>query len=168
VRNAVLNEGRYRQRILGFNMRSRALRSSATAMRDSLSGADREDGISLPDPVAMERCLDATIGRDWSPSLRDVETQSELTRGDDVVDRLNVAARRAESPVGTRLQTEAKVNVWLEPSTRSLEAALFEACSRLRRNTTTGASTRAIECDKSFDVTAALALSRESGFKYPT
>jgi purine nucleosidase len=51
-----------------------------------------EDGISLPDPIAMTIALDPTIGTNWSEHYIDVETQSELTRGMTVVDRLNVAA----------------------------------------------------------------------------
>jgi purine nucleosidase len=50
-----------------------------------------EDGISLPDPVAMCLALDSTVGTDWSEHHVDVETQSELTRGMTVVDRLSVA-----------------------------------------------------------------------------
>jgi purine nucleosidase len=51
-----------------------------------------EDGISLPDPVAMSLALDPTIGTNWSDHYIDVETASDLTRGMTVVDRLNVAA----------------------------------------------------------------------------
>ena len=50
-----------------------------------------EDGICLPDPVAMCLALDPTVGADWSAHYIEVETQSELTRGMTVVDRLNVA-----------------------------------------------------------------------------
>ena len=50
-----------------------------------------EDGICLPDPVAMCVALDPTVGIDWSEHYVEVETQSELTRGMTVVDRLNVA-----------------------------------------------------------------------------
>jgi len=50
-----------------------------------------EDGICLPDPVAMCLALDPTIGTDWCEHYVEVETQSELTRGMTVVDRLNVA-----------------------------------------------------------------------------
>jgi purine nucleosidase len=49
-----------------------------------------EDGISLPDPVAMSIALDPSIGT-WSSHYVEVETRSELTRGMTVVDRLNVA-----------------------------------------------------------------------------
>src|SRR5712671_5430710 len=49
-----------------------------------------EDGICLPDPVAMCLALDPSVGN-WSEHYVDVETQSELTRGMTVVDHLNVA-----------------------------------------------------------------------------
>jgi purine nucleosidase len=50
-----------------------------------------EDGICLPDPVAMCLALDPSVGTVWSEHYVEVETQSELTRGMTVVDRLNVA-----------------------------------------------------------------------------
>jgi len=50
-----------------------------------------EHGISLPDPVAMAVALDDSIVTSSSEHLWDVETESELTRGMTVVDRLNVA-----------------------------------------------------------------------------
>ena len=58
-----------------------------------------EDGICLPDPVAMCLALDPTVGTDWSEHYVEVETQSELSRGMTVVDRLNVAEdeRNAET-----------------------------------------------------------------------
>ena len=50
-----------------------------------------EHGISLPDPVAMAVALDESIVTSASEHFWDVETDSELTRGMTVVDRLNVA-----------------------------------------------------------------------------
>ena len=50
-----------------------------------------EQGISLPDPVAMAIALDPSIVTSQSQHFVDVETESELTRGMTVVDRLNVA-----------------------------------------------------------------------------
>jgi purine nucleosidase len=50
-----------------------------------------EDGISLPDPIAMAIALDPSVGTDWSAHYIDVETESELTRGMTIVDKLNVA-----------------------------------------------------------------------------
>jgi len=51
-----------------------------------------EQGISLPDPVAMSIALDPSIVTSQSDHYVDIETTSELTRGMTVVDRLNVAA----------------------------------------------------------------------------
>lgn len=50
-----------------------------------------ENGICLPDPVAMCIALDPTVGTVCGEHYVEVETQSELTRGMTVVDRLNVA-----------------------------------------------------------------------------
>ena len=50
-----------------------------------------EHGLSLPDPVAMAVAIDPTIVSSHSDHFVDIETQSELTRGATVVDRLNVA-----------------------------------------------------------------------------
>src|SRR5213080_876082 len=60
-----------------------------------------EDGIALPDPVAMSVALDPTIGTEWSEHYIDVEIRSELTRGMTVVDRLNVAADERNKDVWT-------------------------------------------------------------------
>jgi len=62
-----------------------------------------EDGISLPDPVAMSIALDPTIGREWSRHYVDVETASELTRGMTVVDRLGVAANERNQATWSEL-----------------------------------------------------------------
>jgi purine nucleosidase len=51
-----------------------------------------EHGISLPDPVAMAVALEPSIVGSQSEHFLEVETDSELTRGMTVVDRLNVAA----------------------------------------------------------------------------
>ena len=50
-----------------------------------------EHGISLPDPVAMAVALDPSVVKSASEHFLDIETESELTRGMTVVDRLNVA-----------------------------------------------------------------------------
>lgn len=51
-----------------------------------------EHGIALPDPVAMALALDPSIATTRSKHFVEVETESELTRGMTIVDRLNVAA----------------------------------------------------------------------------
>lgn len=48
-------------------------------------------GISLPDPVAMAIAIDPSICTSSSMHRVEIETQSELTRGMTVVDRLGVA-----------------------------------------------------------------------------
>ena len=50
-----------------------------------------EVGIALPDPVAMAVALDPTICTSSSKHHVEIECASELTRGQTVVDRLNVA-----------------------------------------------------------------------------
>ena len=50
-----------------------------------------EDGISLPDPVAMSIALDPTICSSASDHYLEIETASDLTRGITVADRLNIA-----------------------------------------------------------------------------
>jgi purine nucleosidase len=59
--------------------------------RVALKTQTGEDGICLPDPVAMSLALDPTIGSEWSDHYIEVDTQSELSRGNTIVDRLNVA-----------------------------------------------------------------------------
>jgi purine nucleosidase len=51
-----------------------------------------EVGLSLADPTAMAIALDRSVGLTWSRHRVAIETQSELTRGMTVVDRLNVNA----------------------------------------------------------------------------
>ena len=51
-----------------------------------------EIGIALPDPVAMSIALDPSIAQQKSAHRVEIECDSELTRGQTVVDRLNVGA----------------------------------------------------------------------------
>jgi inosine-uridine nucleoside N-ribohydrolase len=87
---AVLNEADI-ARVLGFDtaVARFAIECNSTA-RKAYKEQTGEDGISLPDPVAMSLALDPTIGADWSAHYVDIETRSDLTRGMTVVDRLNV------------------------------------------------------------------------------
>src|ERR1700758_4629541 len=70
-----------------------------------------EDGISLPDPVAICLAIDPTIGTSWSTHFIDVETESELTRGMTVVDRLNVAQDERNRAVWATALGERKAKV---------------------------------------------------------
>jgi purine nucleosidase len=49
-----------------------------------------EDGISLPDPIAMAILLNPALNLESSKHLVEIETASDLTRGMTVVDRLGV------------------------------------------------------------------------------
>jgi len=85
-----------------------------------------EDGICLPDPVAMCLALDPTVGTDWSDHYVEVETQSELSRGNTIVDRLNVAGDERNQAVWRQaLQQKAKV-CWTIDNAR-WKQALYKA-----------------------------------------
>lgn len=72
-----------------------------------------EDGICLPDPVAMCLALDPTIGTSWSEHYVEVETESELTRGMTIVDRLNVAEdERNRATWSALINGKHKANCW--------------------------------------------------------
>src|SRR5258708_17055582 len=85
-----------------------------------------EDGIALPDPVAMAIALDPSIGTDWSEHYIDVETQSELTRGMTVIDRLNIAADdRNQTVWAPLLEKKAKARICCTLANQRWKAALF-------------------------------------------
>ena len=87
-----------------------------------------EDGISLPDPVAMTVALDPTVGTDWSEHYVDIETQSELTRGMTVVDRLNVAGDDRNQPVWSPvLRAKRKARICWTIDTKRWKQALYAA-----------------------------------------
>lgn len=90
-----------------------------------------EDGICLPDPVAMTLALDPTVGTDWSDHYVDVETQSELSRGMTLVDRLNVADdERNRSVWAPVLQTKTKTKVCWAIDNNRWKQALLSALNR--------------------------------------
>ncbi len=126
---AVLNE-RDIAHILGFdNPIAKFVIECNSRARDAYKTQTGEDGISLPDPVAMAVALDPSLGTEWSEHYLEVETQSELTRGMSVVDRLNVADdERNRSVWGGVIQKKNKAKVcwalnnsgWKESLIRSL------------------------------------------------
>jgi purine nucleosidase len=116
-------------RILGFNnpISKFAVECNSHA-RKAYKVQTGEDGISLPDPIAMALALDPTIGRDWSEHYIDIETQSELTRGMTVVDRLNVAEDERNRPVwSTVVEKKNKARVCWALDNRRWKEALFKA-----------------------------------------
>ena len=76
---------------IGTELSNFAVECNSTARKAYLTQTG-EDGISLPDPVAMSIALDPSIGVESSQHYVDIETATELTRGMTVVDRLGVAA----------------------------------------------------------------------------
>jgi inosine-uridine nucleoside N-ribohydrolase len=121
---AVLGEKDIAQ-VLGFNtaLGNFAIESNSHA-RVALKIQTGEDGICLPDPVAMCLALDPSVGTDWSEHYMEVEAESELTRGMTVVDRLNVADDERNRAVwAAALQWKARV-CW-SIDNRRWKAALY-------------------------------------------
>ncbi len=67
-----------------------AIRSNDVAAQAYLRQTG-EPGMALPDPVAMALLLEPQLAIEVSEHFMDVETESELTRGMSVVDKLDVA-----------------------------------------------------------------------------
>lgn len=87
-----------------------------------------EDGICLPDPVAMCLALDPTIGTSWSKHYVEVETESELTRGMTVVDRLNVAEDERNREIwSASIRGGYKASICWEIDKRRWKEALYAA-----------------------------------------
>ena len=96
--------------------------------RDAYKVQTGEDGISLPDPIAMCVALDPTVGTRWSTHHVDIEVQSELTRGMTVVDRLNVASDdRNKQTWGPLLQRRPNTSVCWQIDNRRWKEALLKA-----------------------------------------
>src|SRR6266436_5482895 len=126
--DAVLNEADI-TRVLGFNnpLARFAIECNSRA-REAYREQTGEDGISLPDPVAMSVALDPTIGNQWSEHYVDVEIRSELTRGMTVVDRLNVAAdERNQATWADVLRKGSKARICWTIDNRRWKESLFAA-----------------------------------------
>jgi purine nucleosidase len=104
------------------------------AIRSNSTGAEAyftqtgERGISLPDPVAMSIALNPALCVSFSSHLVDIETTSELTRGETVVDRLNVAADARNREVWAQpLQRQSKAHICWSLDIPGWKAALYSA-----------------------------------------
>lgn len=117
---AVLNPADI-QHVLSFGTRAGkfAIECNSRAQEAFLEQSG-EHGISLPDPVAMAIALDASIVTSQSEHFVEVETESELTRGMTVVDRLNVA------------QNERNREVWAAALATGHKAKVFWTIDNLR------------------------------------
>jgi purine nucleosidase len=83
---------------LGTEKARFAIESNSRA-REAYRVQTGEVGLSLADPTAMAVALDRTVGLSWSRHRVAIETQSELTRGMTVVDRLGVNSDAINAPV---------------------------------------------------------------------
>jgi len=86
-----------------------------------------EDGLCLPDPVAMCIALDPTVGTAWSDHYVEVETQGELTRGMTVVDRLNVAGDERNRALWEPMFQVPKAKVCWSIDSNRWKTALYAA-----------------------------------------
>jgi purine nucleosidase len=118
-------------RVLGFgNPVARFAIECNSRAREAYKEQTGEDGISLPDPVAMSVALDPTIGNQWSEHYVEVEIQSELTRGMTVVDHLNAAADERNREVWAEvLRQGRKTKICWTIDNRRWKEALFAALS---------------------------------------
>ncbi len=95
--------------------------------RIALKTQTGEDGICLPDPVTMCLALDPAVGTDWSDHYVEIETQSELTRGMTVVDRLNVADDERNRAVWEPAIKKGRAKICWTIDNARWKAALYQA-----------------------------------------
>jgi purine nucleosidase len=114
---------------LGTELAKFAVECNSTA-RKAYHTQTGEDGISLPDPVAMSIALDPSIAYEWSQHYVDIEIATELTRGMTVVDRLGVAANeRNRGAWGELLNRGPNAKVYWAIDSARWKQALYSALS---------------------------------------
>lgn len=86
-----------------------------------------ESGIALPDPIAMSIALDPSICTDHSMHHIEVETDSELTRGMTVVDRLGVASDDRNQHTWRAARSAPPVKVYWRIDIPRWKQMLFES-----------------------------------------
>ena len=96
-----------RIRALDTDIAHFAIDCNAVAMQANRTQSG-ELGIALPDPTAMAIAIDPAIAISVSDHLVEIETQSDLTRGQTVVDRLNVAHDPRNRGTWSTLATDAR------------------------------------------------------------
>jgi purine nucleosidase len=115
------------ERVLSFETKlARFAIESNSHARVALRKQTGEDGICLPDPVAMSIALDPRVGADWGEHYVEIETQSEIGRGMSIVDRLNVAHDERNRDVWADILRGEKIKVWWAIDHRRWKAALYE------------------------------------------
>jgi purine nucleosidase len=114
-------------RRMGTKLSHFAVECNSTA-REAYRTQTGEDGISLPDPVAMSIALDPSIGTESSRHYVDIETATELTRGMTVVDRLGVSAdERNRATWSELIERGSKAKVYWAIDAARWKQALYSA-----------------------------------------
>ena len=104
-----------------------AVRCNSTAI-EAFFTQTGERGICLPDPVAMGIALRPALCTSSSEHYVEIETQSELTRGMTVVDRLNVATDSRNREVwADTIDRQHKIHVCWSLDTPKWKELLFSA-----------------------------------------
>jgi purine nucleosidase len=107
-----------------------AIRSNSTAQQSYFTQTG-EQGICLPDPIAMSIALQPSLCTSSSTHYVDVETSSELTRGTTVVDRLNVADdSRNEETWAHAISRQSKAHICWTLDIPGWKAALYSSLAR--------------------------------------
>ncbi|NUP04764.1 MAG: nucleoside hydrolase [Polyangiaceae bacterium] len=120
-----------RIRAIGTPLARFAIDSNATALAVNRS-LFHEDGIGLPDPVAMAVAIDPSLVTKKSKHAVDVECEGTLTRGMTVVDQLDVVPRMEVARAGwpSDIATRPRnVTVCFEIDAARFKSMLFEALS---------------------------------------
>ncbi len=95
---------------LGTDFANFAIRCNETAAR-AYKTQTGEEGIALPDPIAMAILLDPSVALTTSNHYMDVQIDSGITRGMSVVDRLGVAKDTRNRAVWSEVSVQHKV-IW--------------------------------------------------------
>lgn len=114
--------------ILGFEteLAAFAIDSNRTALEANRKQSG-DGGLGLPDPVAMAIALDPTICTRSSQHYVEVETQSDLTRGQTVVDLFNLTTDERNSPIWRHAHSAPKTTVCWEIDIPRWKEALYSA-----------------------------------------
>lgn len=117
------------QHILSFNnlVATFAIECNSLA-QEAFFEQTGQHGISLPDPIAMAVALDPSLVTAQSDHFLEIETESELTRGMTVVDRLNVSADQRNRGVWAQaLISEHKSSILWTIDNARWKQALYSA-----------------------------------------
>ncbi len=125
--DAVLNESDIREILRINSAAARFAIECNSRARAAYKVQTGEDGISLPDPVAMAVALDPAVGTEWSEHYVEVEVDSELTRGMTVVDRLQVSGDERNQAVWAPLRGGPKKKICWTIDSRRWKQALRSA-----------------------------------------